>query len=112
MLNSVEAKLLCILFLFGFAACRDVGVPDVCRRKISPRLQEELSDTSDKEKQYRVVIQFSDSAGIVQAAPSISIASKSVGTGFLTAAEVRRLCELQQILFIDLPKQYHKLDHQ
>jgi len=81
-----------------------------CRQKISPRLFHELSETGGNEKQYRVVMRFSDSTGIVQVAPSISIASNSVATGFLTAAEIRKLCALQQIQFIDLPKQYHKLE--
>ena len=110
MADTVRAKQLCLLVLLGTAACRDVSAPDICRQKISPRLQNELSDTGDNEKQYRVVIQFSDSTGIAQAAPSISIATTSIGTGFLTAAEIRKLCALQQIQFIDLPKQYHKLE--
>jgi hypothetical protein len=110
MADTVRAKQLCLLVLLGTAACRDVSAPDICRQKISPRLQNELSDTGDNEKQYRVVIQFSDSTGIAQAAPSISIATTSIGTGLLTAAEIRKLCALRQIQFIDLPKQYHKLE--
>ena len=110
MFEAELAKQLCLLALIGTAACRDVSAPDICRQKISPRLLHELSDTGGNERQYRVVMRFSDSTGIVQVAPSISIASNSVATGFLTAAEIRKLCVLQQIQFIDLPKQYHKLE--
>jgi hypothetical protein len=110
MFETARAKQLCLLALIGTAACRDVSAPDICRQKISPRLLHELSETGGKEKQYRVVIRFSDSTGIGQVAPSISIASNSVATGFLTADEIRKLCALKQIQFIDLPKQYHKLE--
>jgi hypothetical protein len=110
MFDTVRAKQLCLLVLLGTVACREVAVPDICRQKISPRLLHELSETGGKESQYRVVIRFSDSTGIGQVAASISIASNSVATGFLTAAEIRKLCVLQQIQFIDLPKQYHKLE--
>ena len=110
MFDSLGAKQLCMLVFLGAAACRDVGVPDGCRQKISPRLLSELSEARGNKEQYRVVIRFSDSTGIVQAAPSIHIAGNSVGTGSLTADEIRKLCVLQQIQFIDLPKQYHKLE--
>ncbi len=110
MFDTARAKRLCILVLLGTAACRDIGVPDVCRQKISPRLLNELSDTSVKEKKYRVVIRLSDSTGVRSVAPSIAVASNSIATGSLTAAEIRKLCVLQQIQFIDLPKQYHKLE--
>ncbi len=110
MFDSVRVKQLCILVLLGTAACRDVGVPDVCRQKISPRLLNELSDAGVKEKQYRVVISFSDSTGIRNVVPSITIASNAVATGFLTADEIRKLCVLQHIQYIDLPKRFHKLE--
>jgi hypothetical protein len=110
MIDTCRAQQICLLLLLGIAACRDVGIPDVCRQKITPRLLNEISDTSVKEKKYRVVITFSDSTGIAKIAPSISIASNSVATGFLTAAELRRLCVLQHVQFIDLAKRFHKLD--
>jgi hypothetical protein len=110
MFDGARAKQLCFLILAGIAACRDVGSQDACRQKISPRLQNVLLDSGSTEKLYRVVIRLSDSTGVSQVAPSISIAGNSVATGILTAAEIRKLCILQQILFIDLSKQYHKLD--
>jgi hypothetical protein len=68
MFEAALAKQLCLLALIGTAACRDVSAPDICRQKISPRLFHELSETGGNEKQYRVVMRFSDSTGIVQVA--------------------------------------------
>lgn len=110
MFDTGQAKLLCVLILLGTAACREVVVPDVCRQKISPRLLNELSSAGVKDKKYRVVMRFTDSTGISQVAPSISIASNAVATGFVTAAEIRKLCVLRQVQFIDLPKRYRKLE--
>ncbi len=110
MFRTARAKQLCFLILLGTAACRDVGVPDVCHQKISPRLLNELSDAGVKEKTYRVVIRLSDSTGITQVVPSVTIANNAVATGFLTAAEIRKVCVLRQVLFIDLPKRYHQLE--
>ncbi|MGA9408363.1 MAG: hypothetical protein WBW71_14605 [Bacteroidota bacterium] len=110
MFRTARAKQLCFLILLGTAACRDVGVPDVCRQKISSRLLNELSDAGVKEQMYRVVIRLSDSTGITKVVPSITVANNSIATGFLTAAEIRKVCVLRQVLFIDLPKRYHQLE--
>ena len=106
----MPAKQICFLILLGVIACRDMSVPDVCRQKISPRLLNELSDAGDEEKKYRVVVRLDDSTGVKEVAPSISIANNSVATGFLTAAEIRKLCVLPQVQFLDLPKRYRKLE--
>jgi len=110
MFEMARAKQLCFILLLGTAGCRDVGVPDVCLQKISLRLLNELSNAGVKEKEYRVVIRLSDSTGITQVVPSITIASNSIATGFLTAAEIRKVCVLRQVLFVDLPKRYHQLE--
>ncbi len=110
MLDSSRAKQLCVLLLLGTAACRVVGVPEVCRQKISPRLLNELSNAGVKEQKYRVVVRLSDSTGITQVDASLSVANNSVATGFLTAAEIRKVCVLEQVLFIDLPKRYHEME--
>jgi hypothetical protein len=110
MLDAFRVKLFCLLVLLSSAACRDVGVPDGCRQKISSRLFNELSNTGVKERKYRLVIRLNDSAGVTEAFPSVTVANKAVATGYLTAAEIRKLCILRQVLYIDLPKQYHKLE--
>jgi hypothetical protein len=90
--------------------CRDVSIPDLCRQKISPRLVNELSSASAAERSYRVVITMTDSIGVKDAVPALSVASPSVATGLLTAAEIRTLCSLNQVRFIDYSKQYHPLN--
>jgi hypothetical protein len=110
MVISARTKQLCLLLLLGTAACRDATGTDVCRQKISVRLLDDLSTSDAAQKKYRVVIRLSDSTGIRDVAPTIAIANNAIATGFLTAAEVRKLCVLHQVLFIDLPKQYHQLE--
>jgi hypothetical protein len=90
--------------------CRDVSITDLCRQKISPRLINELSSASAAERSYRVVITMTDSIGVKDAVPTLSVASPSVATGLLTAAEIRKLCSLNQVRFIDYSKQYHPLN--
>ncbi len=110
MIDEVGTKLLCMLAFIGIAACRDVGVPDVCRQKISQRLFNELSDALANERKYRIVIRLNDSAGVAEAVPSLTVANNAAATGSVTAAEIRKLCILRQVIYIDLPKQFHKLE--
>ncbi|MGA7162327.1 MAG: hypothetical protein WBZ48_15125 [Bacteroidota bacterium] len=112
MFDKASLPRLCFLVLLGIVACRDVGVPDVCVQKISARLLHELSNTGVNESKYRVIIRLRDSTGLTQVVPSITIASTSLATGFLTASEIRKVCVLSQVLFVDLPKRYHPLEQQ
>ena len=110
MFDKARLTRLCFLALLGTAACRDVGVPDVCLQKISSRLLHELSNAGDNDTKYRVILRLSDSTGVTQVVPSITIATKSLATGSLTAAEIRKVCVLSQVVFVDLPKRYHLLE--
>jgi hypothetical protein len=110
MSGTARARLLYVVFVLFSAACRDIGGEDVCAKKLSPRLLNEISTPGFKDKEYRVIVRFSDSTGIREVIPSITIDSKSIATGFLSAAEIRKLCSLNQVQFIDLPKRYHTLE--
>lgn len=108
---AVRATCLCMLLL-STPACRNAAAPDECRQKISSRLLNELSEAGVKGRKYRVVIKLLDSTGIVETVPSVNVASRAAATGLLTADEIRRLCVLNQVQFIDLPKLYRKLEQE
>jgi len=111
MSGASRIGLLCVLVLICTAACRDVGVSEGCRQKISPQLINELSISRARERKFRVVIRLNDSAGLTGAVPSVTVANKTAATGYLTTAEIQELCILRQVLYIDLPRQFHKLEH-
>jgi len=99
-----------ILIVLTVSGCRTAGVPDVCVQKISRRLLDEMKEAPPGDARYRVVVRLSDSAGVKNSVPALVIDTKAVATGSLTAEEIRRLCVLEQVEFIDLPKQYHPLE--
>jgi len=96
-----------ILIALIVPGCRPAGVPDVCVHKISRRLLDGMKEPAAEDVRYRVVIRLSDSTGVKNSVPAVVIDSKAVATGSLTAEEIRRLCVLEQVEFIDLPRQYH-----
>jgi hypothetical protein len=106
----IRAKQLIILVVLVVSACRTGAVPDVCAPKISRRLLDELKEEGSHGTRYRVVIKLSDSTGVANTVPSLAVDSKVAATGLLTAEDIRRLCVLEQVEFIDLARRFHPLE--
>ena len=98
---------ICLLAIAATVACRDLSIPGDCRKKISARLLQELTDDGSKREKYRVVVRLTDSSGIREIVPSISIANNVIATGFLTSDEIKKICVVENVEFIDLEKQYY-----
>ncbi len=79
------------------------------QQKLSPRVSawiERVEAQHDTTSNIDVVLSLNDTTGIRAVIPKIVIANAAVATLSATSSDIRTLCSLKQILYIEISKQF------
>ncbi|MEW5798768.1 MAG: hypothetical protein AB1728_07145 [Bacteroidota bacterium] len=75
-----------------------------CNDKVSASLQSILTKTVQDTVRISVTVIMTDSAGISESFPALSIPNAKVALGHLTKEEISSLCRHKNVQYIDIPK--------
>lgn len=76
----------------------------LCNNKVSASLQSILSESIQDTVRISVTVIMTDSAGISESFPALSIPNAKVALGHLTKEEISSLCRHKNVQYIDIPK--------